>query len=94
MDTASDVQIADAAASPMIAWLGLGLLGLIIVLTIALLVAQRRQKKNAKDGTYRWQPEQDYDVVYKGESAMTPPFPELKKRQPKNASGSSQKPTP
>jgi hypothetical protein len=36
------------------------------------------QKKN-KDG-YRWKPEQDYDVVMRGETPMTPGFPVLKKR--------------
>jgi len=37
------------------------------------------QKKNPQG--YRWKPEQDYDVVMRGETPMTPGFPVLKKRE-------------
>ena len=47
-----------------------------------ILVTRAKQKKNA--GEFRWEPEQDYDVVMKGESSMTPGFPTLVKREGKH----------
>lgn len=59
--------------------------GLLIVLftllalpIIALLVIARYTRR--RKPTYRWKPDQDYDVELRGESFMEPPFPILKKR--------------
>jgi hypothetical protein len=40
-------------------------------------------KRRNKTKTYQWKPEQDYDVVQEGESAMTPAYPKLVKREKK-----------
>ncbi len=48
-----------------------------------ILSAKAKQKKNA--GKFQWQPEQDYDVVLKGETPMTPGFPTLRKRKKPNS---------
>jgi hypothetical protein len=60
--------------------------GLLIVLftllalpIIALLVIAHYTKQ--RTSTYRWEPDQDYDVELRGESFMEPPFPVLKKRK-------------
>ena len=52
-----------------------------------IIIGSRRNGRN-KDG-YRWQPEQDYDVVIRGETPMTPGFPVLVKRDKKSRSTSS-----
>ncbi len=36
---------------------------------------------------YNWKPEQDYDVVMRGETPMTPGFPILKKRNKTSPTG-------
>ena len=65
--------------------IGLSILGAIVVLVIVLFAARRRQIRQHQSGEapYRWQPEQDYDVIQTGESAMTPAWPELKRREKK-----------
>ena len=63
--------------------IGLSLLGFIAVLGVILFALRRRQirKHQSGEAPYRWQPEQDYDVIQTGESAMTPAWPELKRRE-------------
>jgi len=70
-----------------------GTLLLIIILAlvaIGLFVAWAiyRQRNRSIDGEapYHWQPEQDFDVEIKGESAMQPGFPTLvpKDKKPKD----------
>ncbi len=48
-------------------------------LVIYVIVGKHRQRKNPN--TYKWKPEQDYDVVLRGETPMSPGFPTLKKRE-------------
>lgn len=58
----------------------LALVGITVFGLVAyILVGLRRRKKNPN--AYRWQPEQDYDVVLRGETPMTPGFPTLVKRE-------------
>lgn len=47
---------------------------------IAYIIIGRRRNKSK---SYQWKPEQDYDVVHEGESAMTPAYPKLVKREKK-----------
>ncbi len=69
----------------------LSIVGL-VVLALCLYVIRGKigQKKNP-DG-YRWKPEQDYDVVMRGETPMTPGFPVLKKREDRSGTRSRQGP--
>ena len=60
---------------------GLLLLGLILLAApILALVALNFYLKRRKP-SYKWQPEQDYDVELQGESAMQPPLTVLKERK-------------
>ncbi len=64
--------------------IGLSILGFMVLLGVVLFAVRRRQISQHQSGEapYRWQPEQDYDVIQTGESAMTPAWPELKKLSP------------
>jgi hypothetical protein len=57
----------------------LAVAALVVIGMCAYIVKGKSAQKKNKDG-YRWQPEQDYDVVMQGETPMTPGFPVLKKR--------------
>lgn len=62
------------------AWL---LLGIIVSAVVALIAWNAHLKRRTNCG-YQWKPEQDYDVVQRGESSMTPPFPHMVKRDDKS----------
>ncbi|MEL6946743.1 MAG: hypothetical protein AAFO73_03815 [Pseudomonadota bacterium] len=51
-----------------------------------------QERRNKGRETYRWEPETDYDVVQTGEGPMTPPWPQLKERAPKDGAPNSKKP--
>lgn len=55
----------------------------VFLLMIGYIIYGSRQNARNRDG-YRWQPEQDYDVVLRGETPMTPGFPTLVKREKPN----------
>ena len=57
------------------------LAGAFLLILGYIVLGSRRNARN-KDG-YRWEPEQDYDVVLRGETPMTPGFPVLVKREKK-----------
>lgn len=65
------------------------IVGLVVAAMCAYIArGKAAQKKNPN--AFRWQPEQDYDVVMQGETPMTPGFPVLRKREkhrPTTASG-------
>ena len=55
---------------------------LLVVLPIALLTyAWYRTSRKARSEPYRWKPEQDYDLIMEGESAMVPASPRLRPRK-------------
>ena len=55
---------------------------IIALLVIYVIRGKKRMRDNPNQ--FNWQPEQDYDVELKGETAMTPGFPVLKKRPGKD----------
>ncbi|MEP0941602.1 MAG: hypothetical protein ABJH63_11250 [Rhizobiaceae bacterium] len=66
----------------------LTLIGLVFLAMCIYIVKGKLAQKRNPDG-YRWEPEQDYDVVLQGETPMTPGFPVLKKRKNGQASRDS-----
>ena len=55
------------------------LIGIVVLAMLVYIIrGKAAQRRNPKG--YRWEPEQDYDVVLQGETPMTPGFPVLKKR--------------
>ena len=53
----------------------------IVFLAMCVYVVRGKLIQKRNPNGYRWEPEQDYDVILQGETPMTPGFPVLKKRQ-------------
>lgn len=60
-------------------YLSLGIVfAAVAAILIYVILGKRSQRQNK--GGYRWKPEQDYDVIMRGETPMTPGFPTMVKR--------------
>ncbi|MGI9364579.1 MAG: hypothetical protein ACR2O8_05315 [Rhizobiaceae bacterium] len=61
----------------------------LVVAAMCAYIAKGRAAQKKNPNAFRWQPEQDYDVVMQGETPMTPGFPILKKRKKRSSKAPS-----